>query len=103
MNQEIESSVVGYDSESLVDWLNKVCMVFVGEGKLIVGLDSHPGVLVFDSLLCFARNYLKSLVYGVQNRRVILIGYLDYAGIYLEKGVVDLPTRANAAGEGFEG
>jgi hypothetical protein len=100
---EIESSVVGYDSESFGDWLNKVCMIFVGEGKLIVGLDNHPGVLVFDSLLCFAHNHLKSLVYGVQNRTVISIGYLDYAGIYLEKNVVDLLTRANAASEGFEG
>ena len=103
VNQKIESGVVGCDSKSLVDWSNKVCKVFVGEGKLIVGLDSHPGVLVFDSLLCLAHNFLKSLVYGVQNRTVISIGYLDYAGIYLKKNVVDLPTQANAGDEGFEG
>jgi len=63
VNHKIASGVVGY--ESLVDWLNKVCKVSVGEGKLIFGLNSRPGVRAGDNLLCFAHVYVKSLVYGV--------------------------------------
>lgn len=71
--------------------------MFAGEGKRIFGLDSYPGVSALDSLLCLAQVYLKSLVYGVQIRTVISIGYLDCAGIYLEKN--DSPTRVNAGDE----
>lgn len=94
-NQEIASSVVG--CESLVDWLNKVCTFFADEGKLIFELDNYPDVPALDSLHCL----VKSLVYGVQIRTVISIGYLDCAEFYLEKNVIYSPTQANAGGKGI--
>lgn len=96
VNEKIVSGVVGY--ESVVYCLNKVCTAFVDEGKPIFEFDSPLGVSALDSLLCLE---VQSLSYGVQIRTVISIGFLDCAGIYLGKKVVDSPIRENAAGEGI--